>query len=84
MVNSASKKIKTTQRPDRQGQSPAGKTQLRRRHDLKQVARAFLLNKAAGINTVLVPYNGSAEVTQALLTKSVDFTLDGTSAASLH
>ncbi len=25
-----------------------------------------------------MPYNGSAEVTQGLLTKSVDFTLDGT------
>src|SRR4030095_2472490 len=42
----------------------------------------FLFNKAAGVNTVLVPYNGSAEVTQGLLTKSVDFTLDGTSAAA--
>jgi tripartite-type tricarboxylate transporter receptor subunit TctC len=41
-----------------------------------------LLNKAAGMSTVLVPYNGSAEVTQGLLTKSVDFTLDGTSAAA--
>jgi tripartite-type tricarboxylate transporter receptor subunit TctC len=41
----------------------------------------YLFNKAAGINTVLVPYNGSAEVTQGLLTKSVDFTLDGPSAA---
>jgi tripartite-type tricarboxylate transporter receptor subunit TctC len=37
----------------------------------------FLFNKAAGVNTVLVPYNGSAEVTQGLLT-----TFDGTSAAS--
>src|SRR5215510_8897414 len=27
-----------------------------------------LFNKAAGVNTVLVPYNGSAEVTQGLLT----------------
>jgi tripartite-type tricarboxylate transporter receptor subunit TctC len=42
----------------------------------------FLFNKAAGVNTVLVPYNGSAEVTQGLLTKSVDFTFDGTSAAA--
>jgi tripartite-type tricarboxylate transporter receptor subunit TctC len=42
----------------------------------------LLFNKAAGINTVLVPYNGSAEVTQGLLTKSVDFTLDGPSAAA--
>jgi tripartite-type tricarboxylate transporter receptor subunit TctC len=42
----------------------------------------LVFNKAAGINTVLVPYNGSAEVTQGLLTKSVDFTLDGPSAAA--
>ncbi len=42
----------------------------------------FLFNKAAGVNTVLVPYNGSAEVTQGLLTRSVDFTFDGTSAAA--
>jgi tripartite-type tricarboxylate transporter receptor subunit TctC len=30
---------------------------------------------------VLVPYNGSAEVTQALLTGSVDFSFDGPSAS---
>src|SRR5215475_7232337 len=42
----------------------------------------FLFNKAAGVTTVLVPYNDSAEVTQGLLTKSVDFTFDGTSAAA--
>jgi tripartite-type tricarboxylate transporter receptor subunit TctC len=42
----------------------------------------FLFNKAAGVSTTLVPYNGSAEVTQGLLTRSVDFTFDGTSAAS--
>jgi tripartite-type tricarboxylate transporter receptor subunit TctC len=42
----------------------------------------FLLNKAAGMQTQLVSYNGSAEVTQGLLTKSVDFTLDGTAAAA--
>jgi len=41
----------------------------------------LLFNKAAGVNTVLVPYNGSAEVTQGLLTRSVDFTYDGPSAA---
>jgi tripartite-type tricarboxylate transporter receptor subunit TctC len=41
----------------------------------------FLLNKAAGIETVLVPYNGSAEVAQGVLTKSVDFSLDGPSAS---
>jgi tripartite-type tricarboxylate transporter receptor subunit TctC len=39
----------------------------------------FLFNKAAGITTTLVPYNGSADVTQALLTRSVDFTFDGPS-----
>ncbi len=40
-----------------------------------------LLNRAAGIETVLVPYNGSAEVAQGVLTRSVDFSLDGTSAS---
>jgi tripartite-type tricarboxylate transporter receptor subunit TctC len=40
-----------------------------------------LFNKAAGIDTVLVPYNGSAEVAQAVLTKSVDFSFDGPSAS---
>src|SRR6476646_3152923 len=40
-----------------------------------------LLNKAAGTDTVLVPYNGSAEVAQAVLTKSVDFSFDGPSAS---
>jgi tripartite-type tricarboxylate transporter receptor subunit TctC len=42
----------------------------------------FLFNKAAGIDTVLVPYNGSAEVTHGLLTRSVDFVFDGPSAAA--
>src|SRR6185503_9880254 len=42
----------------------------------------FLFNDAAGVQTQLVPYNGSAEVTQGLLTKSVDFTFDGPSAAA--
>jgi tripartite-type tricarboxylate transporter receptor subunit TctC len=41
-----------------------------------------LFNKAADVSTVLVPYNGSAEVTQGLLTKSVDFVFDGPSAAA--
>jgi tripartite-type tricarboxylate transporter receptor subunit TctC len=40
-----------------------------------------LLNGALGIDTVLISYNGSAEVTQGLLTRSVDFTYDGPSAA---
>jgi tripartite-type tricarboxylate transporter receptor subunit TctC len=34
------------------------------------------------VNTVLVPYNGSAEVTQGLPTRSVDFVFDGPSAAA--
>jgi tripartite-type tricarboxylate transporter receptor subunit TctC len=42
----------------------------------------YLFNKAADVDTVLVPYNGSAEVTQGLLTRSVDFTFDGPSAAA--
>ena len=41
----------------------------------------FLFNKAAGTNGVLVRYNGSAQVSQGLLTKSVDYVLDGPSAA---
>jgi tripartite-type tricarboxylate transporter receptor subunit TctC len=40
-----------------------------------------LLDKAAGIKTVLLKYNGSAQVAQGLLTKSVDFTFDGSSAS---
>jgi tripartite-type tricarboxylate transporter receptor subunit TctC len=41
----------------------------------------YLFNKAAGTETVLVPYNGSAEVTQGLLTGSTDFSFDGPSAS---
>jgi tripartite-type tricarboxylate transporter receptor subunit TctC len=41
----------------------------------------YLFNKSAGIETLLVPYNGSAEVAQGLLTKSVDFCFDGPSAS---
>jgi tripartite-type tricarboxylate transporter receptor subunit TctC len=41
----------------------------------------YLFNKAAGIETVLVPYNGSAEVAHGVLTKSVDFSFDGPSAS---
>src|SRR4051794_3188067 len=41
----------------------------------------YLFNKAAGVDTVLVPYNGSAEVAQGVLTKSVDFSFDGPSAS---
>mgnify|MGYP003335364898 CR=1 FL=1 len=41
----------------------------------------FLFNKAAGIEAQLVRYNGSAQVAQGLLTQSVDYVIDGTSAA---
>ena len=41
----------------------------------------YLVNKTLGIDTLLISYNGSAEVTQGLLTRSVDFTYDGPSAA---
>jgi tripartite-type tricarboxylate transporter receptor subunit TctC len=41
----------------------------------------YLLDKAAGTKTVLLKYNGSAQVAQGLLTKSVDFTFDGSSAS---
>jgi tripartite-type tricarboxylate transporter receptor subunit TctC len=34
----------------------------------------------AGIDTVLLPYNGSAEVAHGVLTKSVDYVFDGPSA----
>jgi tripartite-type tricarboxylate transporter receptor subunit TctC len=39
-----------------------------------------LINKAAGVQTVLVRFNGSAQTTQGLATRTVDFTIDGTSA----
>jgi tripartite-type tricarboxylate transporter receptor subunit TctC len=39
-----------------------------------------LFNEKAGIETVLLPYNGSAEVAHGILTKSVDFVFDGPSA----
>ena len=41
----------------------------------------FLFNKAAGTEAQLVRYNGSAQVAQGLLTQSVDYVIDGTSAA---
>ena len=40
----------------------------------------FLFSQKAGIETVLVPYNGSAQVAHGILTKSVDFVFDGPSA----
>jgi tripartite-type tricarboxylate transporter receptor subunit TctC len=41
----------------------------------------FLFNRAAGTEAQLVRYNGSAQVAQGLLTQSVDYVVDGTSAA---
>src|SRR3984885_10873471 len=39
-----------------------------------------LFNEKAGVDAVLLPYNGSAEVAHGILTKSVDFVFDGPSA----
>ena len=39
-----------------------------------------LFSQKAGIDTMLLPYNGSAEVAHGVLTKSVDFVFDGPSA----
>jgi tripartite-type tricarboxylate transporter receptor subunit TctC len=41
----------------------------------------YMFNRAAGINVQLIPYKGSAEVVQGLLTSSVDFIVDGTAAS---
>jgi tripartite-type tricarboxylate transporter receptor subunit TctC len=41
----------------------------------------FRFAKEAGFKVVLVPYKGSAEVVQGLLTGSVDFTVDGIASA---
>lgn len=35
--------------------------------------QAYLFNKLGGINTVMVPFNGTAQMEQALLTRTVDF-----------
>lgn len=80
MVNSASE-VKTTSELIAKAKAQPGKLNFGA-GTISTKLLGFLLNKAAGMNTVLVPYNGSAEVTQGLLTKSVDFTLDGTSAAA--
>jgi tripartite-type tricarboxylate transporter receptor subunit TctC len=37
----------------------------------------YLFNKAAGIDVQLIPYKGSAEVVQGLLTGAVDYIIDG-------
>ena len=41
----------------------------------------YLFNRLAGIDTVFVPYKGSTEVVQGLLTGSIDFSIDGVSAS---
>jgi tripartite-type tricarboxylate transporter receptor subunit TctC len=40
----------------------------------------FLFNKLAGIEGVFVPYKGSAEVVQGLMTGSIDYSFDGVAA----
>jgi tripartite-type tricarboxylate transporter receptor subunit TctC len=37
----------------------------------------YMFNRAAGINVQLIPYKGSAEVVQGLLTGAVDYIIDG-------
>jgi tripartite-type tricarboxylate transporter receptor subunit TctC len=80
IVNSASE-VKTVQDLIGKARASAGKLNFGA-GTITTKLTGFLFNKAAGVQTVLVPYNGSAEVTQGLLTKSVDFTLDGPSAAA--
>jgi tripartite-type tricarboxylate transporter receptor subunit TctC len=41
----------------------------------------YLFNKAAGIDVQLIPYKGSAEVVQGLLTGAVDYIIDGTASS---
>src|SRR6185503_18963933 len=41
----------------------------------------YLFNRAAGINVQLIPYKGSAEVVQGLLTGAVDYIIDGTASS---
>jgi tripartite-type tricarboxylate transporter receptor subunit TctC len=42
---------------------------------------AFMFTKLAGIDAVYIPYKGSAEVVQGLLTRSIDFSVDGVAAS---
>jgi len=42
----------------------------------------YLFSRLAGIDTVFIPYKGSAEVVQGLLTGSIDFSIDGCRRAS--
>jgi tripartite-type tricarboxylate transporter receptor subunit TctC len=41
----------------------------------------YMFNRAAGIKVQLIPYKGSAEVVQGLLTGAVDYTIDGTASS---
>jgi tripartite-type tricarboxylate transporter receptor subunit TctC len=41
----------------------------------------YLFSRLAGMDTVFIPYKGSAEVVQGLLTGSIDFSIDGVSAS---
>src|SRR3954454_3167760 len=80
MVNAASE-VKTVQDLVGKAKANAGKLNFGAGTITTRLT-GFLFNEVAGVQTVLVPYNGSAEVTQGLLTKSVDFTFDGPSAAA--
>src|SRR4030081_3161039 len=79
IVNSASE-VKTIQDLVGKAKANAGKLNFGA-GTITTKLTGFLFNKAAGVQTVLVPYNGSAEVAQGLLTRSVDFSLDGPSAS---
>jgi tripartite-type tricarboxylate transporter receptor subunit TctC len=80
MVNSASE-VKTVQDLVGKAKAQPGKLNFGA-GTITTKLTGLLFNKAAGVQTQLVPYNGSAEVTHGLLTKSVDFTFDGPSAAA--
>jgi tripartite-type tricarboxylate transporter receptor subunit TctC len=41
----------------------------------------YLFSRLAGMETVFIPYKGSSEVVQGLLTGSIDFSIDGVSAS---
>jgi tripartite-type tricarboxylate transporter receptor subunit TctC len=41
----------------------------------------YLFSRLAGIDTVFIPYKGSSEVVQGLLTGSIDFSIDGVAAS---
>ncbi len=41
----------------------------------------YMFNRAAGIKVQLIPYKGSAEVVQGLLTGAVDYIIDGTASS---